>query len=151
MDLSPFFGLENAIIHVYSDEPRFCLDMYGGRVERRDSSFAMESFMVWDAIVYSSRSPLVFINGNVMSQRHSDDFSEPYFLPYIRRYLNFLEASYVNLLLWPPRSSDFSPIEDVWDMMGKEFTSASTDVTSDSVHLGWDDLIKEWVRPIISF
>ena len=88
--------------------------------------------MVWAAIAYGSRSPLVLVKDNMTAVRYINDILRPSVLPYIhglpealfqqdnarprtaRTTMNFFTNSHVNLLPWPPRSPDLSPIEHVW-------------------------------------
>ncbi|CAH1996830.1 unnamed protein product [Acanthoscelides obtectus] len=136
---------------VFSDESRLCLGMHDGRArvrrrrgERRNPQFFVErhvhhtvGVMVWGAIGYGSRSPLIFIRGNMNAQRYIHEVLEPHLLPYLdtladptsqqdnarphvaRVTIDFFQHNDVTLLPWPPRSPDLSPIEHVWDMMGR--------------------------------
>ena len=113
------------------------------RGERQHMQFAVErhvhctvGVMVWGAIGYGSRSSVVFVRDNMTSLRYVDDILRPSLLPCIQELLealfqqdnarphiargtiNFFANSHVNLLAWPPRSPDLSPIEHMWDMMG---------------------------------
>ncbi|GFX71327.1 transposable element Tcb1 transposase [Trichonephila clavipes] len=54
--------------------------------------------MVWGGIGYHSRTPLVRITGTLNSQRY---------------------ISEIELLPWPARSSDLSPIENMWSMVAQ--------------------------------
>ncbi|CAH2001844.1 unnamed protein product [Acanthoscelides obtectus] len=134
---------------VFSEESRFCLGMHDGRArvrrrrgERRNPQFFVErhvhhtvGVMVWGAIAYGSRSPLIFIRGNMNAQRYIHEVLEPHLLPYLdtladptfqqdnarphvaRVTIDFFQHNDVTLLPWPLRSPDLSPIEHVWDMM----------------------------------
>ncbi|CAH1994188.1 unnamed protein product [Acanthoscelides obtectus] len=82
---------------VFSDESRFCLGMHDGRArvrrrrgERRNPQFFVErhvhhtvGVMVWGATAYGSRSPLIFIRGNMNAQRYIHEVLEPHLLPYL--------------------------------------------------------------------
>ncbi|CAH1988356.1 unnamed protein product [Acanthoscelides obtectus] len=128
---------------VFSDEFRFCLGMHDGRAgvrrrrgERRNPQFFVErhvhhtvGVIVWDAIAYGSRSPLIFIRGNMNAQRYIHGVLELHLLPYLdtladptfqqdnarphvaRVTIDFFQHNDVTLLPWPPRSPDLSPIE----------------------------------------
>ncbi|GFX87382.1 transposable element Tcb1 transposase [Trichonephila clavipes] len=88
--------------------------------------------MVWGAIGYMSRSPLVRIDGTLNSTRYISGLLRPVALCFIRVLRNptfkqdnarqhvagivrtFLETENVLLLSWPVRSPDLSPIENIW-------------------------------------
>ena len=95
--------------------------------------------------------------------RYINDILRPSVLPYIhglpealfqqdnarprtaRTTMNFFTNSHVNLLPWPPRSPDLSPIEHVWDMMGvriSQLTPPPKTLASlqDAVQAAWDAL-----------
>lgn len=137
---------------VFSDESRFCLWSHDGRRrvrrlrgERNNMQYAVErhtaitpGVMVWGAICHGSRSPLIFIQGNLNANRYVTDVLGPVALPYLRGLDNpifqqdnarphtarftlaYLAQEHVNLLPWPARSPDISPIEHVWDIIGKK-------------------------------
>ena len=114
------------------------------RGERRNLAFSVErhvartvGVMIWGSICIGSRSPLIFIQGSMTAVRYIQEVLEPVAIPYIQRIGNalfqqdnarphiarvtmaHLEQSNVNVLPWPPRSPDLSPIEHVWDMVGR--------------------------------
>ncbi|CAH1967194.1 unnamed protein product [Acanthoscelides obtectus] len=106
---------------VFSDESRFCLDMHDGRArvrrrrdERRNPQFFVERHvhhtvggMVWGAIAYGSRLPLIFIRGNMNAQRYIHEVLEPHILPYL------------DTLADPTFQQDNARPHHVWDMMGR--------------------------------
>ena len=88
-------------------------------------------------IGYNVRSRLVHIEGNLNSDSYIWEVVEPKVLPLLRRILGavfqqdnarahvsqtaqtFFSAQNVMLLSWPAYSLDISPIEHVWDFIGR--------------------------------
>ena len=95
------------------------------------------SVMVWGAISLNGRSQLVVIHGNLTGQRYVDEILQPVLVPFLRNdpastfqqdnarshtcrvTTNFLRVANVPILPWPARSPDLSPIEHLWDNLGR--------------------------------
>ncbi|UYV80051.1 hypothetical protein LAZ67_18001526 [Cordylochernes scorpioides] len=89
---------------VFSDESRFCLSSDSRRVrvwrrrgERSNPAAIVErptvrqrGIMVWGAIAYDSRSPLLRIQGTMTAQRYVDNVLRPVTLPYLQGVPNAL-------------------------------------------------------------
>ncbi|CAH2013356.1 unnamed protein product, partial [Acanthoscelides obtectus] len=137
---------------VFSDESRFCLGMHDGRArvrrrrgERRNPQFFVErhvhhtfGVMVWGAIAYGSRSPLIFIRGNMNVQLTID----------------FFQQNDVTLLPWPPRSPDLSPIEHVWDMMARRLLNLqrppeTLEALREELVVAWNEIPQEDIDHLI--
>ncbi|CAH1996987.1 unnamed protein product [Acanthoscelides obtectus] len=171
---------------VFSDESRFCLGMHDGRArvrrrrrERRNPQFFVErhvhhtvGVMVWGAIAYGSRSPLIFIRGNMNTQRYIHEVLEPHLLPYLdtladptfqqdnarphvtRVTIDFFQHNDVTLLPWPPRSPDLSPIEHVWDMMGRRLLNLqhppqTLEALREELVVAWNEIPQEDIDHLI--
>ncbi|CAH1978124.1 unnamed protein product [Acanthoscelides obtectus] len=171
---------------VFSDESRFCLGMHDGRArvrrrrgERRNPQFFVErhvhhtvGVMVWGAIAYGSKSPLIFIRGNMNAQRYIHEVLEPHLLPYLdtladptfqqdnarphaaRVTIDFFQHNDVTLLPWPPRSPDLSPIEHVWDMMGRRLLNLqrppqTLGALREELVVAWNEILQEDIDHLI--
>ncbi|UYV65028.1 hypothetical protein LAZ67_3002864 [Cordylochernes scorpioides] len=156
---------------VFSDESRFCLSSDSRRVrvwrrrgERSNPAAIVErptvrqrGIMVWGAIAYDSRSPLLRIQGTMTAQRYVDDVLRPVTLPYLQGVPNALyqqdnarphTASIsqqalqdVQMLPWPPYSPDLSPIEHVWDIIGRRSHALPQPRSEDEL---WQMVEREW-------
>ncbi|UYV64900.1 hypothetical protein LAZ67_3002334 [Cordylochernes scorpioides] len=113
--------------------------------------------MVWGAIAYDSRSPLLRIQGTMTAQRYVDDMLRPVTLPYLQGVPNALyqqdnarphtarisqqALQDVQMLPWPPYSPDLSPIEHVWDIIGRRLHALPQPRSEDEL---WQMVEREW-------
>ncbi|UYV76777.1 hypothetical protein LAZ67_14001997 [Cordylochernes scorpioides] len=156
---------------VFSDESRFCLSSDSRRVrvwrrrgERSNPAAIVErptvrqrGIMVWGAIAYDSRSPLLRIHGTMTAQRYVDDVLRPVTLPYLQGVPSALyqqdnarphtarisqqALQDVQMLPWPPYSPDLSPIEHVWDIIGRRLHALPQPRSEDEL---WQMVEREW-------
>ncbi|UYV73460.1 hypothetical protein LAZ67_10003424 [Cordylochernes scorpioides] len=156
---------------VFSDESRFCLSSDSRRVsvwrrrgERSNPAAIVErptvrqrGIMVWGAIAYDSRSPLLRIQGTMTAQRYVDDVLRPVTLPYLQGVPNALyqqdnarphtarisqqALQDVQMLPWPPYSPELSPIEHVWDIIGRRLHALPQPRSEDEL---WQMVEREW-------
>ncbi|UYV62898.1 Transposase [Cordylochernes scorpioides] len=156
---------------VFSDESRFCLSSDSRRVrvwrrrgERSNPAAIVErptvrqrGIMVWGAIAYDSRSPLLRIQSTMTAQRYVDDMLRPVTLPYLQGVPNALyqqdnarphtarisqqALQDVQMFPWPPYSSDLSPIEHVWDIIGRRFHALPQPRSEEEL---WQMVEREW-------
>ncbi|UYV61479.1 hypothetical protein LAZ67_1005000 [Cordylochernes scorpioides] len=156
---------------VFSDESRFCLSSDSRRVRvwrRRGERFnpaaiverptvRQRGIMVWGAIAYDSRSPLLRIQGTMTAQRYVNDVLRPVTLPYLQGVPNALyqqdnarphtarisqqALQDVQMLPWPPYSPDLSPIEHVWDIIGRRLHALPQPRSEDEL---WQMVEREW-------
>ncbi len=96
------------------------------------------SVMVWGGISGDVKTDLIVLDGTLTARRYIDEVLTPVVLPFLQRYprtlfqqdnatphtaivtRDFLEAHNVNVLPWPARSPDMSPIEQLWDHLGRQ-------------------------------
>ncbi|UYV75264.1 hypothetical protein LAZ67_12003162 [Cordylochernes scorpioides] len=155
---------------VFSDESRFCLSSDSRRVrvwrrrgERSNPAAIVErptvrqrGIMVWGAIAYDSRSPLLRIQGTMTAQRYVDVL-RPVTLPYLQGVPNALyqqdnarphtarisqqALQDVQMLPWPTYSPDLSPIEHVLDIIGRRLHALPQPRSEDEL---WQMVEREW-------
>ncbi|GFU63805.1 transposable element Tcb1 transposase [Trichonephila clavipes] len=91
--------------------------------------------MVWGTVPYNTRSHLVFIRGTMTAQWYVHVILQPHVLPLMQRLLGAIFQqdnarphtarvsqvclSTVTTFPWSARSPDLSPIEHVWDLLGR--------------------------------
>ncbi|CAH2020579.1 unnamed protein product, partial [Acanthoscelides obtectus] len=165
---------------VFSDESRFCLGMHDGRArvrrrrgERRNPQFFVErhvhhtvgvSCCGWGAIAYGSRSPLIFIRGNMNAQRYIHEVLEPHLLPYLdtladptfqqdnarphvaRVTIDFFQHNDVTLLPWPSRSPDLSQLSTLLNLQRPPQT---LEALREELVVAWNEIPQEDIDHLI--
>ncbi|UYV63899.1 hypothetical protein LAZ67_2005919 [Cordylochernes scorpioides] len=139
---------------VFSDESRFCLssDSRRVRVWRRRGERSNPA-----AIVERSTVRQRGIMGTITAQRYVDDVLRPVTLPYLQGVPNALyqqdnarphtarisqqALQDVQMLPWPPYSPDLSPIEHVWDIIGRRLHALPQPCSEDEL---WKMVEREW-------
>ncbi|UYV66867.1 K02A2.6-like, partial [Cordylochernes scorpioides] len=102
-------------------------------------------------------SPLLRIQGTMTAQRYVDDVLRPVTLPYLQGVPNALyqqdnarphtarisqpDLQDVQMLPWPPYSPDLSPIEHVWDIIGRRLHALPQPRSEDEL---WQMVEREW-------
>ncbi|GFW45653.1 transposable element Tcb1 transposase [Trichonephila clavipes] len=127
--------------------------------------------MVWVGIGYHSRTPLVRIAGTLNSQRYISKVLEPVVLPYLqglataifqqdnarphvaRIVQRFFVNHQIELLPWPARSPDLSPIENMWYMVAQRLTqiippAATPDQLWQCVEAVWSAVPQEHIQSL---
>lgn len=140
-------------------------------IARRHTAPTM-GIMVWGAISYDSRSVLVRIQGTETAASYVEHILRPVMLPFLQGLENgifqqdnarphtahhtrrFLTENNVPLLPWPARSPDLSPIEHVWDMIGRRLLrnpnpASTTDELFEQVNTAWTEIDQETIRTLI--
>ncbi|GFW24979.1 transposable element Tcb1 transposase [Trichonephila clavipes] len=113
---------------VFTDESRICLQHHDGRNrvwrhhgERMLNSCVMHhhtgpapGIMVWGGIGYKSRTPL-----GLAIAIFQQDNARPHVARIVQR---LFVNNQIELLPWPARSPDLSPIENMWSMVTQQLT-----------------------------
>ncbi|GFV53850.1 transposable element Tcb1 transposase [Trichonephila clavipes] len=117
--------------------------------------------MVWSGIGYYSRIPLVHIAGTLNSQHYISEVLEPVVFPYLqglatalfqqdnaqphmaRIVKRFFVNHQIELFIWPARSPDLSPIENMWCMVAQRLTHITPPAATPNKL--WQRLEAAWV------
>ena len=94
--------------------------------------------MIWAAVSFCYKSPLHFCDRSLTGQRYRDEILALYVVPMFQAHkdlrifqqdnarphtarvsMNFLQAQNVNCMHWPSLSPDMTPIEHIWDALGR--------------------------------
>ncbi|GFX97860.1 transposable element Tcb1 transposase [Trichonephila clavipes] len=165
---------------IFSDESRFSLsaDDHRTRVWRRtgqrsDPAFIVErhtaisqGVTVWGAISWDTRSSLVVLQGTLTARRYVDDILTPIVLPMLssrpgaiyqqdnaRPHTARLSQQCLqgyDVLPWPARAPDLSPIEHVWDALGRQMQpSRDTGELTAQMQRLWQDLPQGVISDLI--
>ncbi|GFX24790.1 transposable element Tcb1 transposase [Trichonephila clavipes] len=168
---------------VFSDESRFCFFNYSQRIrvwrrrgERSNPAVTVEhptaqqrGIMVWGAIAYDSTSPLMCIQGTLNAQRYVQNVLRPVEIPYLQGLPNAIFQQNnarphtsrisqhalrgVQMLPWPAYSPDLSPIEHVWDVIGRHLQTLPLPHTNDPlrqmVEREWRTIPQDTIRTLI--
>ncbi|GFX68645.1 transposable element Tcb1 transposase [Trichonephila clavipes] len=127
--------------------------------------------MVWGGIGYHSRTPLVRIARTLNSQRYISEVLESIVLPYLQgsatsifqqtnarpHVARIVQSFFINhqieLLPWPARSPDLSPIENMWSMVVQRLTqiippAATPDQLWQRVEAAWYAVPQEHLQSL---
>ncbi|GBL78096.1 hypothetical protein AVEN_143391-1 [Araneus ventricosus] len=160
---------------MFSDESRFCLGASDGRVlvRRRPGEILKPTclrprhtgpapgVMVWGAISYDSRSTLVVIPRTLTANLYVSLVIQPVVLPF----MNSIQGGVfqqnnarphtaivsqhalqsADMLPWPARSPDLSPMEHIWDIIGLQLQrdpkpALTVPVLTDQVQQAWNSI-----------
>jgi len=116
--------------------------------------------MVWGGISWNHRTDLVVIDGTLTAQRYVNEILRPHVLPFMERHpemtrfqqdnarphaarftREFLDDNDIRVLPWPPYSPDLSPIEHLWDILGRRVLARHPRTRNDLVRILQD----EWI------
>ncbi|GFX70434.1 transposable element Tcb1 transposase [Trichonephila clavipes] len=127
--------------------------------------------MVWGGIGYHSRTPVVRIADTLNSQRYISKVLEPVVLryfqalstaifqqdnarPHVARIVQRLFINHqIELLPWPTRSPDLSPIENMWPMIAQRLTqitppAAPPDQLWQHVEAAWSSVPQKHIQSL---
>ncbi|GFV97349.1 transposable element Tcb1 transposase [Trichonephila clavipes] len=144
--------------------------MLNSCVMHRHTSLA-PGIIVWGGIGYHSHTPLVRIVGTLNSQRYISKVLEPVIFPYLqglataifqqgnarphvaRIVQRFFVNHQIELLPWPARSPDLSPIENMWSMVAQRLTqitppAAPPDHLWKRVEAAWSAVPQEHIQSL---
>ncbi|GFW79716.1 transposable element Tcb1 transposase [Trichonephila clavipes] len=123
--------------------------------------------IVWGGIGYHSRTPLVRIASTLNSQRYFSEVLEPTVLPYFqvwatavfqqdnaRPHQRFFANHQIEILHWPARSLDLSPIENMWCMVAQQFfqitpPASTPDQLWERVEAAWSVVPQEHIQSLL--
>ena len=119
------------------------------------------SVMVWAGITSHYRTELFRIQGNLTGLRYRDEILMPAVLPFMRQHPNvrlfqqdnarphtarisqaYLQQEHIQTLPWPAFSPDMSPIEHLWDELGRRVHNRQPQPAD--IHQLQAALVEEW-------
>lgn len=129
--------------------------------------------MVWAGVSSNFRTPLVVINGNLTARRYIDEVLETTFRPFqnahpeiqvlqqdnarphtARITMAYLHQHDIDVLPWPPYSPDLSPIENLWDQLGRRVSRRTPPPRNRqelvaALHQEWQNIPQDNIRRLI--
>ncbi|GFV74051.1 hypothetical protein TNCV_2952031 [Trichonephila clavipes] len=104
------------------------------------------SIMVWAGIMINGRTRLhVVANGTMTGQQYIDEVLLPH---------DCLDSEGIQRLVWPARSPDLNPIENVWDALGRQVAGRNYPPTSKNTLIRalteeWDKLPQQLLDNVV--
>ncbi|GFX06096.1 transposable element Tcb1 transposase [Trichonephila clavipes] len=104
------------------------------------------SIMVWAGIMINGRTRLhVVANGTMTGQRYIDEGLLPH---------DCLDSEGIQRLVWPARSPDLNPIENVWDALGRQVAGRNYPPTNKNTLIRalteeWDKLPQQLLDNVV--
>ncbi|GFW33088.1 transposable element Tcb1 transposase [Trichonephila clavipes] len=104
------------------------------------------SIMVWAGIMINGRTRLhVVANGTMTGQRYIDEVLLPH---------DCLDSEGIQRLVWPARSPDLNPIENVWDALGRQVAGQNYPPTNKNTLIRalteeWDKLPQQLLDNVV--
>ncbi|GFU40398.1 transposable element Tcb2 transposase [Trichonephila clavipes] len=109
------------------------------------------SIVVWAGIMINGRTRLhVLANGTMAGQRFIDEV----LLPYVRLFRGLSRQRGIQRLVWPARSPDLNPIENVWDALGRQVAGRNYPPTNKNTLIRalteeWDKLPQQLLDNVV--
>ncbi|GFX35732.1 transposable element Tcb1 transposase [Trichonephila clavipes] len=109
------------------------------------------SIMVWAGIMINGRTRLhVVANGTMTGQRYIDEV----LLPDVRLFRGAVDSEGIQRLVWPARSPDLKPIENVWDALGRLVSGQNYPPTNNNTLIRalteeWDKLPQQLLDNVV--
>ncbi|GFV38845.1 transposable element Tcb1 transposase [Trichonephila clavipes] len=103
------------------------------------------SIMVWAGIMINGRTRLHVANGTMTGQRYIDEVLLPH---------DCLDSEGIQRLVWPARSPDLNPIENVWDALGRQVAGRNYPPTNKNTLIRalteeWDNLPQQLLDNVV--
>ncbi|GFW27370.1 glutamate decarboxylase [Trichonephila clavipes] len=104
------------------------------------------SIMMWAGIMINGRTRLhVVANGTMTGQRYIDEVLLPH---------DCLDSEGIQRLVWPARSPDLNPIENVWDALGRQVSGRNYPPTNKNTYIRaltdeWDKLPQQLLDNVV--
>ncbi|GFT98993.1 transposable element Tc1 transposase [Trichonephila clavipes] len=150
---------------LFSDESRFSLSSdcrrqliwhesgtaYRPENMQEKDQYPTCSIMVWAGIMINGRTRLhVVANGIMTGQRYIDEV----LLPHVRLFRGAVDSEGIQRLVWPARSPDLNPIENVWDALGRQVAGRNYPPTNKNTLIRalteeWDKLHQQLLDNVV--
>ncbi|GFV67001.1 uncharacterized protein TNCV_356871 [Trichonephila clavipes] len=112
------------------------------------------SIMVWAGIMINGRTCLhVVANGTITDQRYIDEVLLPH-VHLFRGAVGLSRREGIQRLVWPARSPDLNPIENVWDALGRQVAGRNYPPTNKNTLIRalteeWDKLPRQLLDNVV--
>ncbi|GFT07580.1 transposable element Tc1 transposase [Trichonephila clavipes] len=150
---------------LFSDESRFSLSSdcrrqliwresgtaYRPENIQENDRYPTCSIMVWAGIMINGHTCLhVVANGTMTGQQYIDEV----LLPHVHLFRGAVDSEGIQRLVWPARSPDLNPIENVWDALGRQVAGRNYPLTNKNTLIRalteeWDKLPQQLLDNVV--